>query len=123
MQSYIDYILTNTTKLTGIGFALPDDWLAAIILAGLRDEFRPFIMGNEAANTAPKSDVIIAKLLDTPQNTSIKSEALFSEGKTKGPHKTENQAYVLQEGRVSKKRSPTQMPVLTRQKRHSLQSR
>lgn len=82
MQSYIDNIVTNSNKLTGVGFALTDEWLAAIILAGLTDEYRPFIMGIEASNQAIKSDSIISKLLDTPTRTNSNAEALFSKSKS-----------------------------------------
>lgn len=61
MQSYIDDIMTHSSKLTGIGFALPDEWLAAIILAGLTEDYRPFIMGMEATGVQIKSDSVISK--------------------------------------------------------------
>lgn len=83
MQSYIDDIKTHSAKLTGIGFALSDEWLAAILLAGLTDEYRPFIMGFEASGAKLKSDVIVSKLLDGQTNTDSRANALFSRGKPK----------------------------------------
>lgn len=82
MQAYVDAIIGNANKLKGIGFNLNDEWIAAILLAGLTENYRPFIMGIEASNTALKSDSIISKLLDTPHANDVKSEALFSKSKS-----------------------------------------
>lgn len=82
MQAYIDSIVGNANKLKGIGFKLDDEWIAAILLAGLTENYRPFIMGIEASNATLQSDSIISKLLDTPQATENKSEALFSKNKS-----------------------------------------
>lgn len=68
MQQYIDEIVGNANRLKGIGFDLTDEWLAAILLAGLSENYRPLIMGIEAANAGLKSDTIISKLLDTPSS-------------------------------------------------------
>lgn len=87
MQSYIDNVLTHSSKLTKIGFALTDEWLAAIILAGLTDEYRPFIMGIEASNQQLKSDAIISKLLDAPSKIGSNAEALFSKSKPREMNK------------------------------------
>lgn len=83
MQQYVDSIIGTAGKLQGIGFALTDEWIAAILLAGLSDKYQPFIMGIEAANTALKSDAIISKLLESPSNSHIKGEAMFNKSKSK----------------------------------------
>lgn len=87
MQSYIDALKTHSTKLIGIGFALSDEWLAAIILAGLSDDYRPFIMGLEASGKELQSDSIISKLLDSTSNTESKGDALFGKGKNSKKNK------------------------------------
>lgn len=92
MQSYIDRIVDNTNKLNGIGFEINDDWQTAIILAGLTEVYKPFIMGIEASGVKITSEIIIAKLLDTEMNsTSIKPEAFVAkrfEQKNKFRYKT-----------------------------------
>lgn len=100
MQAYIDDIMTHSSKLTGIGFALPDEWLAAIILAGLTDDYRPFIMGLEATGKEVKTDSVISKLLDTPSNEHSKADALFSKGKPKnsGTKQKEKCSYCKKKG-------------------------
>lgn len=87
MQQYVDNIVGNAGKLSGIGFALSDEWIAAILLAGLSENYRPFIMGIEAANTDLKSDAIISKLLDGQSSENAKGEALFSGKKSKNSNK------------------------------------
>lgn len=77
MQHYVDQILCCSSKLNGIGFAISDEWIVAILLAGLTDDFKPFIMGIEASNTTANSEVIISKLLDGQQNSS-NGEALWN---------------------------------------------
>lgn len=87
MQSYIDDIMTLSAKLTGVGFKLSDEWLVAIILAGLSDDYRPFIMGIEASGQEAKSDSIVSKLLDAPSKIDSNAEALFSKSKSKETNK------------------------------------
>lgn len=86
MQSYIDDIKTNSARLTGIGFALSDEWLAAIILAGLTDDYRPFIMGFEASGKDLKSDAIISKLLDGQTSANSNANALLSKATRNKAH-------------------------------------
>lgn len=67
MQEYVSSITTLANKLKAIKFNLDDDWLVSILLAGLTEEYNPFIMGLEASmntGTTLKPDAIINKLLD-----------------------------------------------------------
>lgn len=81
MQQYIDQILCCSHKLTGIGFAMSDEWTGAILLAGLTDNFKPFIMGIEASEKQIATETIIAKLLDGQLNDNIKGEAFVAKKK------------------------------------------
>lgn len=47
-----------------VGFDITDEWMGAILLAGLTDKFQPFIMGIEASEAKITSDTIVSKLLD-----------------------------------------------------------
>lgn len=67
MQHYVDQLLGQSSKLRGIGFDISEDWMVAIILAGLTDEFKPLIMGLEATNQEMSSEMVITKLLDNQQ--------------------------------------------------------
>lgn len=83
MQCYVDKLLCSYNKLTGIGFDISDDWLTAILLAGLTENFGPFIMGIEATDKKLTSDVIISKLLDA-KSSSNDGEAFVSKSFYKG---------------------------------------
>jgi gag-polypeptide of LTR copia-type/Zinc knuckle len=94
MQLYTDSILEYVGKLTGIGFKMTDDWIASIILAGLNDDYKPFIMGLEASGSAITPDQIITKLLDSQQQDEPNAALVASghrngnkrfNGKYKGP--------------------------------------
>lgn len=78
MQAYIDKIVSTTNKLKGIGFGISDEWLVAILLAGLTDEYRPFIMSLEANDSDLSADSVVSKLLDVQISTSSKGDALLS---------------------------------------------
>jgi hypothetical protein len=80
MQQYIDTLMDYSNKLGGIGFEISDDWLSAIILAGLTDDYKPFIMAIEASGTNVTSDVIVTKLLDSP-SSSTEAGAFFGNKK------------------------------------------
>lgn len=78
MQSYIDNISDNANKLNGIGFNISEEWLTAIILAGLTDAYKPFIMGIEAADSKITSGAIVAKLLDSESSPSAKGDVFLA---------------------------------------------
>lgn len=77
IQSYIESIKTTSNKLTGIGFSVDDEWLGAIMLAGLTDDFKPLIMGIEANTTKITTDLVTGKLLDLQSSTKSSGEAFF----------------------------------------------
>lgn len=64
MQNYVDKIVTAANKLQGVGFSVNDEWLGAILLSGLTEDFKPFIMGLEANGVGISGDLIMSKLLD-----------------------------------------------------------
>lgn len=49
MQDYVDKIVSTSNKLTGVGFDISDEWMGAILLAGLSEDYRPLILGIEAS--------------------------------------------------------------------------
>lgn len=80
MQHYIDRILELTNKLKAIGFEINDVWMTSILLAGLTEAYKPFVMGIEASDSNITADKLIAKLLDSQANTT-KGDAFFSNKK------------------------------------------
>lgn len=83
MQAYIDTIMDCSNRLNGIGLVMEDQWIAAILLAGLTDNYRPLIMALEATTTDLKSDLIIAKLLDAQSGKNEGETSFFSGNKNK----------------------------------------
>lgn len=77
MQDYVDKIVSTSNKLTGIGFNISDEWIGAILLAGLTEEYRPLIMGIEASNVAIQGDSIISKLLDNQISERSENQNVF----------------------------------------------
>lgn len=65
MKMYIDQLTHTSYKLNSIGFEINDDWLGAIMFAGLTDDFKPMVLSFEGSNTAISADTIKMKLLDT----------------------------------------------------------
>lgn len=82
MQEYLDKIKDTANRLKSIKFDMKDDWLVAVIMAGLTDAYKPFIMIIEASDSDIKADKLIKKLLDS-QTSDCLGGALFSKSKKK----------------------------------------
>ncbi|GJQ79426.1 hypothetical protein Trydic_g16285 [Trypoxylus dichotomus] len=77
MKTYVEEIITTASKLTDIGFDIADDWLGAILLAGLIDEYKPMIMTIESSNTKISAEKIKSKLLDMNVKTNTYGDSAF----------------------------------------------
>lgn len=78
MQSYVNEIITTSNKLSGIGFDIDDEWLGAILLAGLTEEYKPLIMSLEGSSITITADTVKQKLMDTQEEDSASGEAFFA---------------------------------------------
>lgn len=81
MKSYVEEIIGTANKLTDIGFEIGDDWLGAILLAGLTDEYKPMIMSIESSNTKISAEIIKSKLLDMNSEYNKSDSAFYSKSK------------------------------------------
>lgn len=63
MEVYVNGIVTTAHALTGIGFKISDEWVAALLLAGLPEEYRPMIMAMENSGIKLTGDAVKTKLL------------------------------------------------------------
>lgn len=81
MQEYVDEIVNTSNKLSGVGFDISNEWLGAILLAGLTDTYNPFILGIESSGIEISGDAIIGKLLDNRIDENSES-AFFMKKKT-----------------------------------------
>lgn len=93
MQGYIDGISNTASKLEGIGFNLTDEWLTAIMLAGLTEKFQPMIMTLESNSKTITPDEIKYKLLDSQTETGSGNESAFYGKKYKNQKANDNQKF------------------------------
>lgn len=89
MQTYIGQITATASKLSCVNFEIQDDWLSAILLAGLTEDYKPLIMSFEAVKTI-NSDEIKMKLLDTETNDNGTNSAFFGNKNFKSNSKKKN---------------------------------
>lgn len=84
MKTYVEQIMDFSNRLSGIGFEIGDEWLASIMLAGLTEEYNPFIMSIEGSGMQISADMIKQKLLDSEIKESIShGEVYFTHKKSK----------------------------------------
>ena len=79
MEIYVNEIITTATALSSTGFIINEEWIAAFLLAGLPDEYRPMIMAMENSGLKLTGDAVKTKLLQemrTPDD-----QALAAKGK------------------------------------------
>lgn len=83
MDNYIERIINTSNKLTGIGFEISDEWIGAILLAGLTEDYKALILGIESSGKTTKSDDIISKLIDNRIEGSSSNNNAFMGKKVK----------------------------------------
>ena len=44
MSEYVNHIISTLHQLNGIGFAIFEEWIGTLLLAGLSEQYRPMIM-------------------------------------------------------------------------------
>lgn len=49
-------IMQTSSKLSGVVFAISEEWIGAILLAGLSSEYKPLILGIESSGIAITGD-------------------------------------------------------------------
>lgn len=76
--------------MSGIGFDIDDEWLGAIMLAGLTDEYKPLIMSLEGSGIKHTADSIKQKLLDTTEEEGTSGEVFFVKKKPVFKYKSKN---------------------------------
>ncbi len=63
MDEFLNKIVSCVHKLNGAGLVIPDELVAAFMMAGLTEDYRPMIMGIESTNVKFTSVDIKSKLL------------------------------------------------------------
>lgn len=74
IEEYVSSIVSTSQRLSEINFEVGEDWLGALLLAGLPDSYKPMIMGLENSGIPITGDLV--KLL---QDVRTKTEARQTE--------------------------------------------
>ncbi|KAJ6649689.1 Retrovirus-related Pol polyprotein from transposon TNT 1-94 [Pseudolycoriella hygida] len=84
MAAYVEEIMNISNRLLSIGFEIGDEWLASILLAGLTDDYKPFIMSIEGSGVQISSDMVKQKLIDSEitDTTNSQADVLFTNKKS-----------------------------------------
>lgn len=106
MSNYLDQIVGASNKLNGTGFNVGNEMLGAIMLAGLTDEFKPFIMGLVCSGVEVTADKVKGKLLGGNYGKSSAVESAFLGAKI--CYNCGNRAHLIQDCRKSKKSDDSQ---------------
>lgn len=64
MTQYVTEIVEISQRLQGTGFKITDEWIGALMLAGLPDKYAPMLMAIEHSGVEISADVIKTKLMD-----------------------------------------------------------
>lgn len=87
-EGYVSRITDTAHRLKELDFEVKDELIAALLLSGLLDDYRPMIMGLEGSGIAITSDSVKIKILQevkAPGESNIKSKetAFISKSTTK----------------------------------------
>ena len=63
MEAYVHEIVTTAHTLSNTGFKIDEEWVAAFLLAGLQEEYRPMILALENSGMKLTGDAVKTKLL------------------------------------------------------------
>lgn len=63
VEIYVNRIINTAHRLRNIGMDVPDEWVGALLLAGLPEEYGPMLMGLESSGIKITADAIKTKLL------------------------------------------------------------
>lgn len=64
MTQYVTQIIETGQRLQGTGFKITDEWIGALMLAGLPEKYSPMLMAIEHSGIEISADVIKTKLMD-----------------------------------------------------------
>lgn len=88
MDEYICEVIGTANKLNGIGFAINEEWVGSFLLAGLTDEYKPFIMGIESSNTKITGDTIKSRLIEMGNINQSTDTAMYTKSAKRGKEKS-----------------------------------
>lgn len=74
MTAYVTQVVETAQRLKGTGFAITDEWVGSLLLAGLPEKFSPMIMAVEHSGIQITTDAIKSKLIDMEVSWNSESE-------------------------------------------------
>lgn len=83
MDDYVSKVIGTANKLNSIGFPITEEWVGSFLLAGLTDEYKPFIMGIESSGTTISGDSIRSRLFEMAPSVSVQSAFFIKNAKKK----------------------------------------
>lgn len=83
MTHYVTQIVETAQRLRGTGFAITDEWIGSLLLAGLPEMYSPMIMAIEHSGIQITTDAIKSKLIDLEVSFNLDTGgAAFAANKT-----------------------------------------
>lgn len=80
MTQYVTQIIETGQRLQGTGFKINDEWIGALMLAGLPEKYSPMLMAIEHSGIDITSDVIKTKLMDMCSDACGSDNAFVAKG-------------------------------------------
>lgn len=108
MTNYVTQVVETAQRLKGTGFAITDEWIGSLLLAGLPDKYSPMIMAIEHSGIQITTDAIKSKLIDMEVSSSYtnldNSGAAFAAKKpySKTRHNSSRRSSETPQSQVSK---------------------
>lgn len=78
VESYVDKMVTMAGQLDSSNLKVPDKWLAALLLKGLPDTYKPMIMAIEHSGVNLTADLVKSKILQDMTMDAADSNALYA---------------------------------------------
>ncbi|XP_045778973.1 uncharacterized protein LOC123876704 [Maniola jurtina] len=85
VEEYVNKVMSTAHKLRNIGFAVDDEWLGTLLLAGLPDTYKPMIMAIESSGVSISADFVKTKILQDVKSSD--SAAFYTNYNKRNVHK------------------------------------
>lgn len=92
VEEYVNKIITTAHKLKELQFEVKDEMVAALLLSGLPDDYKPMIMGLKSSGTALKVDAVKVKILQEVQTINTEKTADQEAALYTKTHREQNKA-------------------------------
>jgi len=77
VEDHVNRIISTAHKLKGVGMEINDEWIGALMLAGLPESYKPMILGLENSGLPITADSIKIKLLQDVKDVSENKKSVL----------------------------------------------